>query len=134
MQKSVSSINLYAAAALFVKLSLFCLYLRLFKVKRVTRWLIYGGIVACVIVYTGSVIINCIWFVPLPGQPQTLASWQAMATPSGPRSYYLAIFQGAFGTLSDIYLLAIPVQSVLVLNLPLAKRIGVSMIFMTGVM
>jgi hypothetical protein len=69
-QKTLASVCLYAVAALFVKLSIFCLYLRLFKVKQVTRWLIYGGMAACSIVYTASVIANCVFFVPSPGQPQ----------------------------------------------------------------
>jgi len=133
LQKTLASVCLYAVAALFVKLSILCLYLRLFKVKTTVRWLIYGGMAACSILYTASVISNMILFVPPPGQPQTLAGWSAKAAAIGNNANHLAIFQGAFGTLSDIYLLVIPVQSILVLNLPLAKRIGVSLIFMTGI-
>lgn len=46
----------------------------------------------------------------------------------------MAIAQGAFGIVSDIYLLLIPVQSIMILTLPLAKRIGVAMVFSTGLM
>jgi len=70
MQKTLASVCLYAVAALFVKLSILCLYLRLFKVKTTVRWLIYGGMAACSILYTASVISNMILFVPPPGQPQ----------------------------------------------------------------
>jgi hypothetical protein len=132
-QKVLAAVCLYAAAALFVKLSLFCLYLRLFKVKTAVRWLIYGGMAACVILYSASVIANLVWFIPPPGQPQTIESWSAHSAGAGKRPYMLAVVQGTFGTISDIYLLVIPVQSILALNMPLAKRIGVSMIFMTGI-
>ena len=46
-QSTLTGLNLYAASALRVKLSLFLLYLRLFQSSRITRWLIYGGIAAC---------------------------------------------------------------------------------------
>lgn len=85
--------------------------------------------------YTSSVIVFCIWFVPLPNEPQTAGEWLAQNQCCRRHPYELPIAQGVFGTLSDVYLLAIPVQSILALRIiPLRKRIGVSLMFGTGIM
>jgi hypothetical protein len=125
---------LYATAALFAKLSLFCLYLKLFKIRTITRWLIYIGMVTCVVYYTASVIAEFIWYVPPPGRPRTAMEWFTHSREARDHPNQLSIVQGGFGTLSDIYLLIIPVQSVLALRMSLAKRIGVSLVFSTGIL
>lgn len=125
---------LYAVAALFVKLSLFCLYLRLFKIDKNTCWMIYGGMAACFIVYTASVTANCVWLVPPQGKSHTLESWLMFSRDAWQKPSRLAVFQGVFGMLSDLYLLAIPVRSILALHMPRAKKVGVCFIFMTGLL
>jgi hypothetical protein len=89
---------------------------------------------ACVVMYITSIIANCIWLSPPPGQPNTDASWLARSSSTEHMTNKMAIAQGAFGIVSDIYLLLIPVQSIMILTLPLAKRIGVAMVFSTGLM
>lgn len=133
-QSTLASINLYAVSAFFVKLSLFLLYLRLFKPNKVTRWLIYGGIVACGTFYSSSLISNCALCIPKPGQPNDAASWSLRAEQCSLPSQHLAIAQGVFGTISDIYLLVIPIHSIFQLKLPTERKIGVSAIFMIGIM
>lgn len=133
-QSNLAAINLYAASALFVKLSLFLLYLRLFKPNRITRWLIYGGIVVCGLFYSASIISNCVLCMPHPGQPNDLPTWELRAGDCNIPSIRLALVQGVFGTLSDIYLLVVPIRSVFQLHLPTSRKLGVSAIFMTGIM
>ena len=125
--------NLYTASAFFVKLSLFILYLRLFKPNKVARWLVYGGITACGIFYSASIISNCALCLPKPGQPDDDATWKLRFTACGLPSQKLAICQAVFSTLSDIYLLVIPIRSIFQLQLPLERKIGVSAIFTIGV-
>jgi len=117
-----------------VKLSLFLLYLRLFKPNRITRWLIYGGIIACGIFYSFSLISNSALCMPKPGQPNDAAHWLLRTKDCSKPSQHLAIAQAAFGTLSDFYLLVIPIHSIFQLNLPTRRKIGVSAIFLVGIM
>ena len=126
--------NLYTASAFFVKLSLLLLYLRLFKPSKVTRWLVYGGIIACGIFYSASIISNCALCLPKPGQPDDDTAWRLSFTECSLPSQKLAICQAVFSTLSDIYLLVIPIRSIFQLQLlPLKRKIGVSAIFTIGI-
>ena len=133
-QSSLAAVNLYAASAFFVKLSLFILYLRIFKPNRGTRWLIYGGITVCGLFYSASIISNCALCLPRPGQPDDLPTWASHFQGCNIQAEQLALVQGVFGTLSDIYLLVIPIKSVFQLQLPTGRKLGVSAIFMTGIM
>ena len=110
------------------------LYLRLFKPNKVTRRLVYGGIVACGFFYSASIISNCALCLPKHGQPDDLAIWLLRNQECEHPSTVLAICQGVFGTLSDIYLLVIPIHSIFQLHLPLERKIGVSAIFTVGIM
>lgn len=44
------------------------------------------------------------------------------------------VVQGSFGTLSDIYLLVIPIRSIFQLHLSIRRRLGISSIFLIGIM
>ena len=110
------------------------LYLRLFKPNKVTRWLVYGGIVVCGFFYSASIIINCALCLPKHGYSDDLAIWRLRTYECAHPSQVLAICQSVFGTLSDIYLLVIPIHSIFQLHLPLERKIGVSAIFTIGIM
>ncbi|KAF2676574.1 hypothetical protein K458DRAFT_437229 [Lentithecium fluviatile CBS 122367] len=126
------TLNLYAGGAFFVKLSLFLLYLRLFKPNALTRWLVYIGIAACGIMYSVSIILNTVLVVPSKNEGDSTLAWTTKAQKFAGPSLSLAIAQGAFGSVSDIYLLVVPVQSVFNLHMPTSRKLGVSAIFMTG--
>ena len=72
--------------------------------------------------------------MPKPGQPDDDATWLTRAIECSSPSQHLALAQAVFGTISDIYLLVIPIQSIFRLKLPMQRKIGVSAIFMIGVM
>ncbi|KAK0516327.1 hypothetical protein JMJ35_000930 [Cladonia borealis] len=133
-QKSLVTIDLYPAAAFFIKLSLFLLYLRLFKPNRFTRWLNYGGIITCGLFYSASIIGNCVMFIPTPGQPNNNSAWLLRASEYSHRILILSVVQSVFGTLSDIYLLVIPIQMIFQLHFPIERKIGVSAVFMIGIL
>ena len=126
--------NSYVASAFFVKASLFLLYLQLFKPNKVTRGLVYGGIAVCGLFYSASIISNCVFFMPKPGQPSDNATWLLRGNEATIPIQRLSIVQAAFGTLSDIYLLVIPIQMIFQLHLPFQRKIGISTIFMIGIL
>lgn len=126
--------NLYAASAFFVKLSLFLLYLRLFKPNKVTRRLIYLGILICGIFYSASIVSNCVLCIPRPGEGSDTFAWFMRGRKCSAPSQHLAVVQAVFSTLSDLYLVIIPIRSVFQLHLPTQKKLGVSAIFMVGIM
>ena len=134
MQKNLAVINLYAVVAFFVKLSLFLLYLRLFKPNRCTRWLVCGGIITCGLFYSASIVGNCVIVMPKPGQLDDEMAWLLRASQSGHRLLVISIIQSVFSTLSDIYLLIVPVQMIFQLHFSLGRKIGVSSVFMMGIL
>lgn len=108
------------------------LYLRLFRPNKVTRWLVYGGISVCGSFYFASIVSESVLCLPRAGQTDT--TWLLHFNQCAVPSRHLAVCQGVFGTLSDIYLLVIPIRSIFQLHLPLDRKIGVSAVFMIGVM
>ena len=72
--------------------------------------------------------------MPKPGQRSDDATWLLRGVEAGVPSRILAIVQSAFGTLSDIYLLVIPIQMIFQLHLPFQRKVGVSAIFMIGIL
>ncbi len=88
----------------------------------------------CGLFYSASIISNCVLCIPKPGQPDDATTWLLRADECTLPAQHLAIVQGVFGTLSDIYLLVIPIQSIFKLHLPTKRKIGVSAIFMIGIM
>jgi hypothetical protein len=66
---------LYAIAALFVKLSLFILYLRLFQVNKTARNLIYGGIICCCLFYVAAISTSAALETPSPDKSNNLVAW-----------------------------------------------------------
>ena len=134
IQLTLATNNLYAASAFFVKLSLFLLYLRLFKPNKTARRLVYGGMTVCGLFYSASIISNCALCMPRPGQRSDTITWMLNFEKCGYPIEYLALCQGVFGTVSDVYLLVIPIQSIFQLHLPTKRKLGVSAIFMIGIM
>lgn len=132
LKRTLAGKDTYAASALFVKLSLFLLYLRLFSPSRTTRWLVYGGIFACGAFYTSSIVMVCALCSPKPGEPNNSSTWLLASQSCGISTIRLAVAQSAFSALSDAYLIVLPVQLVFRLQLPMRRKIGVSIIFMIG--
>ena len=72
--------------------------------------------------------------MPKPGQPNDDATWLLRTEKCVPSSQHLAVAQAVFSAVSDIYLLVIPIRSIFQLKLPMERKIGVSAIFMIGIM
>ena len=114
-----------------IKLSLFLLILGVFGTLRWLRLLVYLGIVVTGFVYFSIMIAMAASCAPRHGYTK-LDYLSAISAPRCARNDYLNTWPGLFNILSDFYLLVIPLPAVWALQLPTAKKLGISAMFLTG--
>ncbi|KAL8713518.1 MAG: hypothetical protein Q9220_002380 [cf. Caloplaca sp. 1 TL-2023] len=124
---------LYGPFIWFVKLSLFVLYVQIF---RPLRWL-------CFLAWAGAVLTGLLYFA-------TSIAFAVLCAPSGGHSAfnYLTAYRssrclsatnplvtiiGVLSLVSDIYLVILPLPAVWKLQLPFRRKLGVSAMFLTGI-
>ena len=113
---------------LFVKLSFFLLYLKLFYPNQWLRWAIFAGIFVNCAFYMAIIIVTLCYTAPSPGE-----SWQAaFLSPKNAKTQYLPVPISSMSLALDIYILIIPAVGVWNLQLSTKKKLGVLSIFMTG--
>jgi hypothetical protein len=117
----------YNFAAGFVRVSLLILYLRIFQVSYRANVMIWVGIVVTAIAHMAFLIAYLIILVPSPSHQELWAMPKNHAAPNN-----IAAVSGVYGIVIDFYILAIPVQLVLGLHLPLGRKVGICAIFLTG--
>lgn len=121
---------IYSVSALFVKSTLLVLYLRLFRPSRKANIMIWGGIGACVLFYIIAIAVVLSYCTPatriLPTSPDVLIC--------GQKQLNVSVGMGVFSTITDFYVLTIPISLVVELRLPLKRKFGVSAIFLTGLL
>ncbi|KAI1822657.1 hypothetical protein F4861DRAFT_375428 [Xylaria intraflava] len=129
-QQDLTSTLLYTVSAPLIKVAILALCLRLFRPSHRATVFVWVGIVVIPIYYITLIVVFLYYFVPRPGD----GGWGSPK--ANARSLYpsgiTTFIQGVGGIISDFYVLAIPVFMVLKLNLPIRRRIGVSCIFLTG--
>ena len=64
--------------------------------------------------------------MPKPGQPNDQATWVLRTVECSSTISRLAIAQGTFSSLSDIYLIVVPVGCMFKLQMPLQRNLGIS--------
>ena len=114
----------------FAKLSLFLLYHRLFAVNRWTRIAIYFGVILNGLFYLASCIALIILCIPRRSESWTSPTYAA-------RCYHaeaMGDVQGIFGLLSDIYIFILPLPVLFKLQMSLRKKLGITAVFLTGLM
>ena len=121
---------LYSPTILTAKLSLLALYLKIFRPNPTLRYCIYFGMVFLALFYTSTFTSYGYLSIPKRGQSQLEAIFSVDTAKDIP----LGITQGAVNVVSDFGILIIPIPGVLKLQYPLAKKIGVLSIFMTGLL
>lgn len=99
---------------LAIKSSLLLLYLRIFAPDKVTRYVIYCGLTFCFLAYTALMFLDI------------FVNAQALVNSSK--------VLGVVNLTSDIYILCVPIAAVAKLQLSLRQKIGVLVVFMTGIM
>ncbi|MCJ1466364.1 hypothetical protein MMC07_004983 [Pseudocyphellaria aurata] len=124
-------IGIYLPLVWLVKLSLFLLLLQIFNGLRWMRYFVYFGVTLTGLFYLSVSIVLIVLCAPRDGQSQTsypLALASRRCEPSKAISYSV----GIFNVVTDFYLLILPLPAVWSLQLPIRKKIGVSAIFLTG--
>lgn len=130
MQLLGSGTILYSLTMLFVKMALFLLYYRVFAVQRRTKVAIYLGMIIICLFYLQSVIYTMVLCIP-----RRKESWVSPHFISRCyQSEVMADVQGAFGLVSDLYIYILPLPILLRLQMSVKKKLGVTAIFLTGLM
>ena len=116
----------------FIKSSLLLLYLELFSSLRWLVLFVYFGLWVTGLFYLSTTIRKLVLCAP-KSQTQLglllgLSSEKCLS-----QAQTLKIVIGAFNLASDIYLLGIPLAAVWPLQMALKRKIGVTMIFLTGI-
>ena len=119
--------------ALFVKLTFYILFLRVFRPKKGLRWSIYIGIAVTVVFYTVTLIILLIWTTPKPGT-SFVTTFVKFASEEKSPVLDTAFALGYFNIFSDTYILVLPISAVAGLNLPIRRKFGLSIVFMAGIL
>ncbi|MCJ1475064.1 hypothetical protein MMC13_003724 [Lambiella insularis] len=113
-------------ALLFTKVSFFLMYLDIFGPMQWMRVSASLGAFINSAFYLAILIANLIFSTPRPGQ-----TWAAAAV-NEQGSLALSIPQAVGGLVIDLYILLLPIIAVSHLQLPPRKKIGVILIFMSG--
>ncbi|CAG8952740.1 hypothetical protein HYFRA_00008984 [Hymenoscyphus fraxineus] len=123
---------LYAVAAIFVKTTILILYFRIFHPSKIAVLMIWAGIVLILGFYISSVVAFAVMCAPHEGD----GGWISLRSHirCGQPSLKLSAAQGIFSTASDLYVLCIPIKLVWGLQLPFRRKLGVSAIFLTGLL
>ena len=122
---------LYGPAIFFAKLSVLLLYLELFAINKQTRIMVAIAITIitsqCIATITGQAVL-C---VPRPGVSWDIgdATHNCMVVAD-----LYGIFMAAISLFSDLFIIYIPMPVVWRLQLPLRKKVGISVVFFTGVL
>ena len=113
---------------LFVKLSFFLMYLKLFYPNQWLRWAILAGTFVNCAFYTAIIIVTLYYTAPGPGE-----SWQAtFLSPNEAKTENLPVPISSMSLALDVYILIIPAVGIWNLQLSAKKKLGVISIFMTG--
>ena len=124
-QQMSSLVLLGSASTLSIKISIFFLYLRIFRINQGLRYWVYSGMIFCIwytAVYWGlstAIIMEC-------SAPQNAHG--VLCTNIGFISLAIVIIN----VVTDFYVLALPIGIVIRLNAKRGKRIGLIAIFSCG--
>lgn len=128
LKRNAALCLLYGPAMFFAKAAVCTLYLRIFNTVTWMRYAAWGAIVVLGITYGTMVPVYAVFSFPYGDE-----KWDLALTMKVGRVDRMAISTGTINVASDIFLLAIPVPIIMKLNLSLRKRIGLSAVFMTGI-
>ena len=128
---------MYSIASVFAKTTLLVFYLRIFRPDCRAKFLAWSGIVVIVLFYLISIVILLVNCIPVdqqvPGRDPT--KWaDKKNNRCGQPNLDLSAAQGIFSAVTDLYVLVIPINSVLALQLQTRRKLGVLAIFLTGLL
>lgn len=125
--------NLQPAVALFIKVSFFIYFYQIFGPKPVLRWSIWIGAIVTTVFY--SAVTITLFVLSSPGHGVSLAErFESFLDEKTSPIVNTIIALGYFNVFSDLYILILPISGVMGLNLQPKRKIGVVLIFMTGLL
>ncbi|TVY78302.1 hypothetical protein LSUE1_G004229 [Lachnellula suecica] len=115
-----------------IKVAFFAFYLRLFAVVRHIRVMAWVGIAVVTTFCVAFVVADAVLCSPWPGEH----GWvdPDMVHRCGTKATKLITGASYFNVITDFYILFIPLHQVVTLNVSRAKKIGLCMIFLTGLL
>lgn len=123
------------ATVWLIKATLIFLIFSAFRPLRWLRMLCWAGLGVTFVFYTASIIVQAIPCHPRGGTDR-IAFLAGIANPQCAGStemvQRMSIATGAFGLISDLYILIIPMPAVARLHLGRKKKLGVYLIFSSG--
>ncbi|KAI1445297.1 hypothetical protein F5Y02DRAFT_418100 [Annulohypoxylon stygium] len=121
-QASLATAMLFAIASITVKTSILIFILRLFSRFRAARIMSWIGIVAVIIFYVSYVIPSLVLCVPNMSTTASCSKFEAAMSNA----------HGIFSTVSDLYILFIPVYMIGNLQLSPRSKYSLAGVFLTG--
>lgn len=119
--------NLFYALAMYsIKASVLVQYYRLFAISSKLRITLIWSLIFVSMTYAAIVGTQ----IAIVVQCTSMASFPAYPICAGFTS--VQIFQGVFAVVTDFFILLLPVKSILRLQLPFRRKVGVLAIFCTG--
>ncbi|KAK6836028.1 hypothetical protein PG987_006523 [Apiospora arundinis] len=124
--------SLYCVAGVLVKNSLLFLFRRMFSPSPLAKTVIDLGIILTTISYTVLFAVWIYYAVPHVGE----TGWfdPVLAVRVAKNSPRIMVALGFVSTFTDFYLIAIPLGTISGLNMSWGKKIGVSAVFVTGLL
>ncbi|MCJ1381606.1 hypothetical protein MMC17_004717 [Xylographa soralifera] len=124
--------SIYGPLIWFVKLSLFVLYVQIFRPLRWLRYWAYIGALATGLFYFSTMIAIIAICAPRDGTSQ-ISYLVTLASPSCDQSKTpMLMILGVVSLVSDLYLVILPLPAVWTLHLPLRRKIAVSAMVFIG--
>ena len=114
---------------IFTKMTFFLMYLQIFWPF---KWLRVGIYLGATVTTTFYLAVEIFWLYNMT--PRRGQSWSSMtASPAEFKVLVLSVPVGAVGLGIDVYLLILPITAVMHLQLPTRRKVGVVLIFLTGI-
>ncbi|TVY40097.1 hypothetical protein LSUB1_G003673 [Lachnellula subtilissima] len=128
--KIQATIQIVAAPTIWAaKSAILALYIRLFGTTKWLRLTCYCWIVLMALFYGSNIVIAVVYCIPRKGEAWDGTSFQRCAT-----SGWSAVMIGCFSASADIVIFLLPFSVVLNLKLSPRRRLGLILVFMTGLL
>ena len=117
----------YPISIFCVKLTISLLYLRLFGMQKAFRYSVYGGIMFFFLFYTAYMGIQF-------GTEILCVNTESIRISLCRKNPILTLMSGVVNVVTDWYLLILPIPSLMLLKLRRRRKLGLLLIFMSGLM
>lgn len=112
------------------KLSILLLYMEMFRPNIMMRYCIYFCILFVCLFYIAASIIRFALIIPKKGQNL----YKSFAYLTSSKQTHLVVVHAVVNIITDFSILCLPILGVWQLQLPIPKKIGISAVFMTGLL